>query len=593
LGVPGEITPWAATAADKRGPFAERSWLIPNNFDAGPLEIGGVTYSGRIDQFIVKDLSRVMTAMTRNMGPDIELHRAFGSVNLEKEMQDITDDADSMIALSDRQQETDLQKPLDRNVNSANMTREEWESVPRVKDNPKARERAIKAGTKRRQKILKEAEDMRNVLKANVETLRGTYTNGIDPDQLWVRTAEDIKNLNNVSLMGGTVPSSIADPFIIANHFSMGELIRGIRASITDWPAFKEEMKRIGLEYGQGTDVMNSIRSNKTADLNTNYRPNNRISATIHWLSQRMGNVSLLSPWTDYWKTLDVMLAQNRILVNAEKYAAGGDIGDIERAFMRDHFLDEGAMVLIAQQQTHVRKVGSLRVAESGNWTSDEARRVFTAAMNKNADFNVITPGLDKPIWMRTQMGGVIGQFKSFSFVSMSRTIAANVQRNEAQAYLGMALLVQGGALSYLISSVLKGEDPFEEPPEKWAAEAIDRSGLVGYLGEINAMADKFGIGINTQLGFKPNSRYVSRSWMDQALGPTFGRFANLGGALQAVTSSDIDLTGKDLGNLRSLVPYQNVPIVPKFLMDSVERGVAQTLGIEPRESVRRDRPAD
>lgn len=593
LGVPGEITAWAAESAGARGPLADRTFLIPDDFDAGPITLGGVTYSGRFDQFIVKDTDRVMAAMARNMGPDIELYRAFGGVNLKKQFQEIADDATALMNLELRRQETDLLKPLDPNVDSTNMSRAEWEAVPRVKDDPKAAER-IKARTaKRNRQIEDEAKQMRDLLQAQVDTLRGTYTGGVAPDQLWVRAFEDIKAVNNLSLMGGTVPSSIADPFLIANHFSMGELIRGIRAAITDWPAFKAEMQRIGSEVGQANDLTMSVRSNKSADMSSTYIPNNRVSATLHWLSQRMGNVSLLGPWTDFWKTIDVMLAQNRILTNSEKYVRGEDIGDVERAFMRDHFLDESAMVQIAQMQPYVKKVGSLRVAESGNWSSDEARRLFTAAMNKNADFNVITPGLDKPLWMRTPLGSVIGQFKSFSFVSMSRTIAANVQRGEAQAYLGMALLVQGGALSYLISSVLKGEDPFEEPPEKWAAEAIDRSGLVGYMGEINAMADKFGIGINTLAGFKPNSRYASRGPIDQILGPTFGRFANLVNVGQALGSSEIDLTGKDIGNLRSLIFFQNVPLVPRYLMDSVERGVAESLGIEPRPAVQKDREAE
>lgn len=572
IGVPGEASAWNADQfATKRGPLADRTLLIPDTYDAGPISIGGETVSGRFDQFLVKDTDRIMAAMLRNMAPDIELTRAFGGINMSKQIDEIRDDAQAMIALEVRKKEVGL---------------------IRAGSDDKVRARVIRAHEKRVAEISREQKEMIKLLEVQVARLRGTFNTGVDPDSMWMGAAENLKAINNMRLMGSAVPASLADPMMIANAHGFRSLIKGVMATM-DWQAFKAEMRSVREKYGQALDMALAVRSNAIADMNSTFVPKGRATRTLHWMNQRFGFVNLLGPWTDFWKTVDVLVAQDRVLRNSEKYVRGEGLDDIDLAFMRDHFIDEGGMVLISQMQPQVKTVGGLRIAETNSWASDEARRLFSAAMNKNADFNVITPGLDKPIWMSTTAGSVVGQFKSYSFVSMNRILAANLQKEASTAALGLSLLATGGALSYLVSAALKGDDPTDEPIEKWAGEAIDRSGMLGYLGEVNALADKFGFGINRILGTKPGSRYASRSWADQVFGPSFGLMMNMGGVAQALGSEDIDLTGTDLGNVRSLVPGQNVPIVGRWLMDSVERGAAATLGVEPRPSIRLDREAE
>lgn len=567
LGMPGQPT---ARGIDnemqvkRRGPLADRTLLIPDDYDAGPMIVDGAQESGRFDQFVVKDTDRVMAAVIRNMVPDIELHRQFGSVDLADEKIRISEDAEALRASLGRQKEIALGKAPDD---------------------------AAKAKIEKRfnglmKKADAEARDMLQVLDVQVQRLRGTFTNGVSPDSMWLRFAENAKALNYIRLMGKAVVASVADPMMIAHAHGLPRLLAALRGAITDWPAFVQSMRTAGGKYGQAVDLALSVRTSAIADMNSSFVPKTKAETTLHWMSQRFGNLNLLGPWTDFWKTMDVNVAQDRILRNVEKAMDGTGLDEKEWAYMRDHFLGPAEIASIWNQRQHNKTAAGLRMAETLDWDDDGARRIMSAAINKDADFNIITPGLEKPIWFSTTTGSVIGQFKSFTYVAMNRILVSSLQRQDAQAAQGIGLLLAGGALSYLIASALKGHDPFQDPPSKWAAEAIDRSGMVGYLAEVNAFADKIGIGANSLLGGREVGRYASRSAADQLFGPTFGAMMDSIGIASAAFNEEVDLTGGDLGKVRQMIPGNNL-FFAEWLGNAVERGAADAIGIEPRAQIR------
>jgi hypothetical protein len=571
LGMPGEATAsnLSEIGAKRRGPLADRTLLIPDTFDAGRLMIDGVDGSGRFDEFVVKDVDRVMHAVARSTGPDLALRRTFGSVDLEDEFARIAEDAKAHRQAIGLKQEKALIAARERGASDAEIAK------------------IVKAGEREMRRSEREQTAANRLLKVQVARLRGTFTGGLKPDSLFYRFAENAKTLNYIRLMGAAVPASLADATMVARAHGLDRVINAARVAAGDWESFKAAMKTAP-QVGQAIDRVLSMRSAAIGDLDNAYFARSKPEEILQFIGQKFGNVNLLSQWTDFWKSFDVVVAQDRILNNVAEFMDKGTLSATERQFMADHYIDERGMALLYSQWGKTKNVSGLRWAEMADWDNSEAKRLFSAALARNADFNVITPGLDKPVWLSTPVGSVIGQFKSYTFVAMNRILVSSLQQDAASAAMGLSLLTLGGAMSYMVSSALKLDNPFDEPPEKWAAEAIDRSGMVGWLTEVNAFADKFGIGINTALGGRELSRYASRSAIDQMFGPTFGMVTSGVDFASAALSGEKDLTGQNVGFARQMIPGNNL-FYMRWLFDNIEAGTAETLGVTPRPSVRRE----
>jgi hypothetical protein len=219
-----------------------------------------------------------------------------------------------------------------------------------------------------------------------------------------------------------------------------------------------------------------------------------------------------------------------------------------------------------------------VRIADTAKWTDREAVEAFRGALQKDVDRTIITPGVgDRPLWMSNELGKVVGQFRSFAFAATQRMLISGLQRKDLATVNGAALMMALGAGVYWSKTRLAGKEPSDNP-RVWVAEAVDRSGITGWLFDLNGMVEKVSrgaIGANALTGGPTLSSYAVRNAVGSVLGPTFGLGEDAFRVAGAAATGE--LKRSDIRAARRLLPYQNLWYL---------RGVLNTLEEETVEEV-------
>jgi hypothetical protein len=81
----------------------------------------------------------------------------------------------------------------------------------------------------------------------------------------------------------------------------------------------------------------------------------------------------------------------------------------------------------------------------------------------------VLTPGVgDRPIWMSSQMGALIGQFRTFILAATHRIALAQLQQRGAATLNRALFAVAMGMIVYAEKTIQAGKDPFENDALTW-----------------------------------------------------------------------------------------------------------------------------
>ena len=161
--------------------------------------------------------------------------------------------------------------------------------------------------------------------------------------------------------------------------------------------------------------------------------------------------------------------------------------------------------------------------ANTQAWQDAEAATTYRAAIQREVDKIIVTPGQDKPLFMSREMGGVIGQFKTFAFASTQRMLLSGLQQRDLAALNGAILGMGLGMVSYALKT---DHNKLSDNPAKWVTEGIDRSGALAWMMDVNNTMEKItggAIGINPLIGENGASRYASRDAASAVFGPSYG----------------------------------------------------------------------
>ena len=84
----------------------------------------------------------------------------------------------------------------------------------------------------------------------------------------------------------------------------------------------------------------------------------------------------------------------------------------------------------IAKQfEKHGEKLKHNLVANTDAWDDLVAVKHYRAAMNKEINRTIVTPGMgDTPLWMSTELGSTIAQFKKFVMAATQRMLMRGMQ---------------------------------------------------------------------------------------------------------------------------------------------------------------------
>jgi len=314
-----------------------------------------------------------------------------------------------------------------------------------------------------------------------------------------------------------------------------------------------------------------SGRAQLIADVADDYGRHSRFERALQGLSNKMGMLSLMAPWNAALKQFSGVITMTRI-VEACEAAAKGTIKPKELQKLAAAGISRDlAEQIAAQFAKHGGDVDGVKIPNTTAW--DAPRSVvdaFKSAIIRDVDRIIVTPGIgDRPLWMSSVTGGLIGQFKGFGFASVQRTLIPAMQDHDMGVLNGLIFASGMGMLSYAIKAKIAGRE-LSDDPVVWAGEGIDRSGAVGWL------SDAYNIGAK---GFgNETSRYASRSFVESLVGPTFGGGLDLAG--RVVTDIGRGEMDQDTVHaIRRMTPYQNLFWL-NGAFDAMEQGINTTLGV-------------
>lgn len=490
--------------------------------------------TAKIHDFVENDIEHVLNSQVRTMSADIELSKKFGSVDLKEEIRKVNDEADAKISKAE--------------------TPEQRQAIEKSRVN-----------------TIRDISDIR-------DRLRGAFALPSDPTSIVLRAGRVARNLNYVRLLGGMTVSAIPDMgSIVFQHGLVSTFRDGFIPLVINFKAFRmaaEEVKAAGTAL----DMVLDTRTMAMADVFDNMGRGSKFERAISAGSNRFGLVSLMAPWNATLKQVAGLVTMTRILNVAKRVTDGTATADDIRRLAASGIDDDLAKRIAAQFEAHGDTQGGVLLAKGEAWTDKDALEAFRSAVVRDVDKTIVTPGQDKPTWMSTELGKSVGQFKTFGVSAMQKIALSGLQQRDATTLNGAVLMLGLGAMSYAAKETLAGR-PLSEDPAQWAVEAFDKSGLAGWLMEVNNIAEKATrgrVGLSAFTG-KQVSRYASRNVVGAFLGPTADAVSDIFQISGSIFAGDT--TQADLRKFRQLLPMQNLFYI-RGLLNQVEQSTGQALGL-------------
>jgi len=514
----GHLSKRGKKPAGVRGPLKARKFDIPDK---------------EIEDFLEQDIEVLSRVYSRTMAADVEIAARFGDVEMTTKVKEVAEEFDSLIEKA--------------------KTRKERDGLERQKKN------AIRD------------------IGAVRDRLRGNYAIPNDPDGMIVRAGRAVRSLNYLRLLGGMTLSAIPD---LAKPVMVHGMARVYGRALLPYLANLKKVKLAAEEVklaGTALDMALDTRVMSIADIADDFGRHSKFERALHGATHQFGMVSLMAPWNAALKQWTGLITMTRIIQQADAWRAG-KIGAKEVEYLASNGIDAAMAKRIADAFDKGGKIdGPVYFANTLNWEDRGAVEAFRAAVVRDVDRIIVTPGQDKPLWMSTELGKLVGQFKSFSVASSQRTLLLGLQQRDLAVMNGAALAMALGGVAYALKQKTAGREVTDDP-KIILAEAFDRSGLAGWFMEANNLSEKLTrgtVGLSAFTG-RPISRYASRNITGAMIGPTAGTLQDFA----QVTGSGFsgDWREADTRALRRVLPLQNV-FYMRWLFDKGEEGLNRTIG--------------
>jgi hypothetical protein len=516
---------------EPRGSLKSRDFAIP---------------TALVRDFIEDDVEHVLGSVTRTLLPDMALIERFGDVDMVNVMKGINEEYAAKAA------------------------------------KPGLTEKQLRGIEKEKQAVLRD-------IAASRDRVRGTYGMAADTTGRNIaRFANAAKNFNVITDLGGSTLNSMGDAAgVVFRHGFMNVLRDGwvpyFQAMTGLNPTAKADLRQLKT-MGIAVETQLNLRAHALSDVADNYRPGTKFERSVNWLADKSQIVNLQSYWTDMTKSVAATVTSAEMLRATKRVAAGTASGkDIAKLAASNIDPHMAARIEKAMASGGGEAVEGARLPNTADWTDRGAAQAFESALAREVDIAVVTPGLERPLWMSQPIFGLLGQFKSFVAGANERMLIANLQRADINTMQGLIASVALGMLSYRLYTLASGQKASDRPQD-WIKEGVSRSGVMGWLEEVNSISAKMTRGqgdIYRAIGAdKPLTRMQSRGILGTLAGPTAGKIeklAQIGGAASTGEWSASDTTA-----VRRLAPFQNLLFIRRAL-DEVEKGVNGAFGVPER----------
>ena len=409
---------------------------------------------------------------------------------------------------------------------------------------------------KERDEVLKDMESVRDLFK-------GVYGVSDDPTSFYSRGIGMIKMFNAVtSLQGGL--ASVVD---LGRSVFFNGLNRTLRST---WESFTSKMskdiykltKKEGRSMGELFEISMNTRAFLYNDISTLYNTGSKLTQGMNKMTGAFFLLNLMSPWNQMIKTNQVMMIGNRILEESENLIKGTISKSNELKLAQSGIDRQLAERIVRQYREYgvgvgARNTGDLkynRIAQSNKWDDEEVANVFKLAVQNDVNISVVTPSLgDTPLWMSTQAGGLIAQFKKFSMGMTQRVLIRGLQQKDATFFSSVITMIMLGAMVDMMRSKAFDQDYSQKSYSDKFMDAFERSGVGGIFMDVGNSAERL--------------MTADRGAM---LGGVFGPTGSNVDKLLNVAIGDESQTAS---NVRRLIPFQNIWYMDS-IFDQIEKGL-------------------
>lgn len=443
----------------------------------------------------------------------------------------------------------------------------------------------VRAATsaKERTRLNKEKDKLIETLEGVTQRIRGLTNN---TEGMTGRIGETVRRINQMTDLGFAAVTSIPDFAGPIFYHGLTNVLREGWLPYAKYIAGSPDLVRMSKAelraMNVAVEIENSTRGHALAEISETYHPRTSGERAVKFASDRFFLVNMQAPETQAAKQIAGTVAMGNFL-RAIKAEAEGVATKAQVVALRESNVDTALSKRIWAEFNKPdggATIDGTMLPNTGNWTDDRAKMHFIAAITRDVERAVITPGAEKPLWLSTNAGGVLGQFKTFSVASGNKLLISNLQRRDAQSLQGAVASVALGVLSYRLSTLIRG-DKWPERPQDAIKEGINRSGLMGPLEDVNMFLSKGSRGtvdIYRLIGAdKPLSRNANRSLGSSLLGPTFGKIENVLKVTGALGAGE--WTASDTHATRRLTALQNVFYLHRAF-NAAEEGFNSALGI-------------
>ena len=499
-----------------------------------------------LEKYLQSDIDTLSSAYLKTLAPQVEIMRAFpgDDRNLQGVMRDMADEYNVMRQRAEAAGDTETMNKLD-------------------------------------QRFARDGRD----LQAIRDKLYGIFAVPSDPTSWAVRAGRVIRSVNVLRLLGMANTSHIPD---MANIVMRRGLVNTIGASLklaTSLDALKltrSEVQRMGT----AADMIHN-----TLAVTGNGAESDSSFAVQHALSRaaRAYTIATLeTPWIAGTKAMGAMMAHDEVLEAAERVGRGEALSYHERIRLNQMGLGQIELKRIAQEfQTHGKTVNGLRFGMTDKWEDLGAAQALEGATFTAGEAATLSPGAgDTPLWTSSELGKALFQFKTFGAVAVRKVmvpLAQGLAHGDARSLSGLASMIAAGALVYTLKSKLSGQ-PLETNPARYSLEVLDKSNLLGWMGEYFYPA-------LWQAGSSNFSRWGDRQTAETLLGPVLGTAADafdlrlpakLRGEFGSYDPQADHFTRRDVHRIRRLLPF-NQYWPARRLVNQLEEHVGTSMGLPPQ----------
>lgn len=443
---------------------------------------------------------------------------------------------------------------------------------------------------KQRERLTKNMNDDIKDFAAMRDRILGTYAIPADPDSLFHRAGSVARQFNFLSKMGMMVVSSAAEVMMPVIRHGLGNAgeawVQGLNSFSkgADEVRVSKAQRAILTDAGVAVDMIIGNKAMSFSEIGSDFGRRSKFERGLSAATGVYSYVNLSKQWDTAMQTVAGVATLQRMMRGIESWATQGATKDAE--FLAAHNIGENQArrIWAAAQAGEGERVKGAFMPEGRTWADKEAYEMLRVGLRQAVDSVQLKPGTgqDKPLWMSTPTGAVIGQFRSFIISSQQRIVIAGLQQADASVVQGAIGALALGTLSVVLSDLARDGVLKERSPAEWFADGFDRSGIGGAAMEANNIAEKLSgqnFGLRPLAGAEPAAKTVNQSKADVVLGPTLGFIGDLTRIPSAILRGEAQRP--DIKAVFNQLPGQN-HFAFRRAFNAMRSGVESVFGIEP-----------